>query len=53
MAAAPSIFKEHKLESGLVLDNSRSAFQTSYDGGKMDGFNLVYVNEHRCTSAYQ
>jgi phospholipase C len=45
--------KERKLESGLVLDNSWSAFQTSYDGGKMDGFNLVYVNEHRCTCAYQ
>ncbi|HEY1654461.1 MAG TPA: alkaline phosphatase family protein, partial [Candidatus Tumulicola sp.] len=23
------------------------------DGGKMDGFGLVYVNEHRCTCAYQ
>jgi phospholipase C len=45
--------KERKLESGLVLDNSWSAFQVSYDGGKMNGFNLVYVNEHKCTCAYQ
>jgi phospholipase C len=45
--------KERKLESGLVLDNSWSAFQVSYDGGKMDGFNLAYVNEHKCTCAYQ
>ncbi|MGB7016296.1 MAG: hypothetical protein WBD69_10160, partial [Candidatus Cybelea sp.] len=31
------------LESNLVLDNSWPAFVTDYDGGKMDGFNLVWV----------
>lgn len=41
------------LESNLVLDNSWPAFVTDYDGGKMDGFNLVWVNEHKCTCAYQ
>jgi phospholipase C len=45
--------KERNLESGLILANSWPAFVTDYDGGKMDGFNLVYVNEHRCTCAYQ
>ncbi len=43
----------HKLSSSLVLDNSHLAFNVDYDGGKMDGFNLVYVNEHRCKCAYQ
>jgi phospholipase C len=45
--------KEHKLESGLILNNSHIAFGVDYDNGKMDGFDLVYVNEHRCTCAYQ
>lgn len=45
--------KQRKLESGMVLANSWPAFVTDYDGGKMDGFNLVWVNEHRCTCAYQ
>ena len=44
---------ERKLESGLILDNSWKAFVVDYNGGKMNGFNLVYVNEHRCTCAYQ
>jgi phospholipase C len=43
----------HKLTSSLILDNSHVAFNVDYDNGKMDGFNLVYVNEHRCTCAYQ
>jgi phospholipase C len=45
--------KPRNLESNLVLDNSWPAFQVDYDGGKMDGFNLVWVNEHRCTCAFQ
>src|SRR5579863_1748088 len=45
--------KQRNLESELVLDNSWKAFQVDYDGGKMDGFNLVWVNEHPCTCAYQ
>jgi phospholipase C len=45
--------KEHKLESTLVLNNSHLAFNIDYDGGKMDGFDLVYVNGHQCTCAYQ
>src|ERR1700729_633964 len=45
--------KARKLESTLVLDNSHLAFNVDYDGGKMDGFDLVYVNEHQCTCAYQ
>ncbi|MGB8908628.1 MAG: alkaline phosphatase family protein [Candidatus Cybelea sp.] len=44
---------ERKLESGLILDNSWKAFVVDYNGGKMNGFNLVYVNEHKCTCAYQ
>jgi len=45
--------KARKLESGLVLDNSHLAFNVDYDKGKMDGFDLVWVNEHQCTCAYQ
>ncbi|MGC1379853.1 MAG: alkaline phosphatase family protein [Candidatus Baltobacteraceae bacterium] len=45
--------KARNLESALTLDNSWPAFVIDYDGGKMDGFNLVWVNEHRCTCAYQ
>ena len=44
---------ERKLESGLILDNSWKAFVVDYNSGKMNGFNLVYVNEHKCTCAYQ
>jgi phospholipase C len=44
---------ETNLESPLVLNNSHLAFLVDYDGGKMDGFNLVWVNEHSCTCAYQ
>ncbi len=37
----------------MVLNNSWPAFVTDYDNGKMDGFDLVWVNEHQCTCAYQ
>ncbi|HKU81405.1 MAG TPA: alkaline phosphatase family protein, partial [Candidatus Tumulicola sp.] len=43
----------HGLESHLVLNNEHAAWKTDYDGGKMDGFGLVYVNGRRCTCAYQ
>ena len=45
--------KARKLASTLVLNNSHLAFNIDYDKGKMDGFDLVYVNEHQCTCAYQ
>jgi phospholipase C len=45
--------KARPLESKLVLNNSWPAFVTDFDGGKMDGFNWVWVNEHKCTCAYQ
>ncbi len=45
--------KARKLESTLVLNNSHLAFNLDYDNGKMDGFDLVYVNGHQCTCAYQ
>ena len=45
--------KARKLESKMVLNNSWPAFVTDYDNGKMDGFDLVWVNEHQCTCAYQ
>jgi phospholipase C len=45
--------KAKKLENKLVYSNSWPAFVTDYDGGKMDGFDLVWVNEHQCTCAYQ
>ena len=41
------------LLSHLVLGNSHYDWSVSYDNGKMDGFDLVYVNGHRCTCAYQ
>ena len=44
---------EHRLTSNLVLNNSHLAWLTDYDNGKMDGFDLVWVNEHQCTCAYQ
>lgn len=45
--------KSEKLYSKLALENSRAAFQVDYDGGKMDGWNLVYVNSVPCpTCAY-
>ncbi|HKU82171.1 MAG TPA: alkaline phosphatase family protein [Candidatus Tumulicola sp.] len=43
----------HRLTSNLVLNNGYNAWVTDYDGGKMDGFDLPYVNGHRCTCAYQ
>ncbi len=45
--------KARKLENKMVLNNSWPAFVTDYDNGKMDGFDLVWVNEHQCTCAYQ
>ena len=45
--------KARKLESKMVLNNSWPAFVTDYDKGKMDGFDLVWVDEHQCTCAYQ
>jgi phospholipase C len=36
------------LYSGKLLDNSNAAFVTDYDNGKMDGFNLVYVDSVPC-----
>ncbi len=41
--------KARKLESKMVLNNSWPAFVTDYDKGKMDGFDLVWVDEHQCT----
>jgi phospholipase C len=43
----------HALTSNLVLNNSHLAWVDDYDGGNMDGFDLVWVNGHRCTCAYQ
>jgi len=45
--------KKKKLENGLDFNNSWLAFGVDYDKGKMDGFDLVYVNGHRCYCAYQ
>ena len=45
--------KSEQLYSHLALENSRAAFQVDYDGGKMDGWNLVYANSGPCpTCAY-
>ena len=43
----------HRLTSNLRLNNSHYDWTVSYDNGKMDGFDLVYVHGHRCTCAYQ
>jgi phospholipase C len=45
--------KKRPLVSQLDLNNSHLAWVTDFDSGKMDGFGLVWVNEHRCTCAYQ
>jgi phospholipase C len=37
-----------KLYSPNDMDNSHQAFVVEYNGGAMDGFNLVYVNEKPC-----
>jgi phospholipase C len=41
------------LTSNLILNNSHLAWLEDYDNGAMDGFDLVYVNGHACTCAYQ
>jgi phospholipase C len=44
---------ETQLYSSENFTNSYSAYTTEYDGGKMDGWNLVYVNGKYCaTCAY-
>jgi phospholipase C len=40
--------KRSMLFSSKNLDNSHQAFVVDYDGGAMDGFNLVYVNSVPC-----
>ncbi len=45
--------RSEKLYSRLELENSHAAFKVDYDQGKMDGWNLVYVNSVPCpTCAY-
>ncbi|HEU5481406.1 MAG TPA: alkaline phosphatase family protein, partial [Candidatus Tumulicola sp.] len=45
--------KQIGLLSKLNLDNSHAAYDVDYDNGKMDGWNLVYVNDQPCaTCAY-
>ena len=45
--------KQIALLSKLNLDNSHAAYDVDYDNGKMDGWNLVYVNDQPCaTCAY-
>ncbi len=46
---------ETKLYSKLNLNNGHQAFEDDYDGGKMNGWDKVYVNEKpcpRCAYAY-
>jgi phospholipase C len=45
--------KARDLYQKLVLNNSHLAFDVDYDHGKMNGFDLVWVNNHPCTCAYQ
>ena len=45
--------KPRPLTSNLVLNNSHLAWALDYDEGAMDGFDLVWVNGHSCTCAYQ
>ncbi|HEY5426593.1 MAG TPA: alkaline phosphatase family protein [Candidatus Tumulicola sp.] len=45
--------KKRPLKSNLDLNNSHLAWDVDYDGGKMDGFGLVFVNGRRCVCAYQ
>ena len=40
--------KESNLFSRLNANNGYQAFVTDYDGGKMDGFDLVWVNDRPC-----
>jgi phospholipase C len=40
--------KEGKLYSPKLFENSHAAFVVDYDGGKMDGWNLVYVGSVSC-----
>jgi phospholipase C len=42
------------LEDSQLFENSHQAFVVEYDGGKMDGWNLVYVSSSSCpTCAYK
>jgi phospholipase C len=46
--------QESNLYSSKLYQNSHQAFLVDYDGGKMDGWNLVYVNQKPCPQcAYQ
>ena len=40
--------RESKLVSPLLPSNGYKAFVVQYDGGKMDGWDLVYVNDRPC-----
>jgi phospholipase C len=40
--------KQSDLYSDWQLNNGHRAFETEYDGGKMDGWNLVYVSLKPC-----
>jgi phospholipase C len=40
--------KQSKLFSSKLFENSHAAFVVEYDGGKMDGWNLVYVGSVPC-----
>jgi len=42
--------KPTKLYSGKGFENSHEAYVVDYDGGKMDGWNLVYVGSKPCSS---
>ena len=46
--------QESNLYNAKLYQNSHQAFTVDYDGGKMDGWNLVYVNQKPCPQcAYQ
>lgn len=40
--------KETQLTSPLLPSNGYQAFVVDYDGGKMDGWDLVYVSDRKC-----
>ncbi|HKU80916.1 MAG TPA: alkaline phosphatase family protein [Candidatus Tumulicola sp.] len=40
--------RESKLVSPLLPSNGYKAFVVQYDGGKVDGWDLVYVNDRSC-----